>query len=233
MTQRVDRPMNAIFSPCRLRTFVRTTSGSLLILCLGLSNVQAARFGVRVVAPDGEPLSGVAVCVGMPGNYRQFGADFTDADGKAMMDVPNVPLVVTVSKNRFTGARLSEPARGFNLIREIILVDGVSGPHCRAGSSLVQSPRVPELQITGIDVIDEGGSVMLVPNVSGEPSHYRISTQREFYGARWENYDDLIRLAPNLSSRDTLYVQWRKRSGNEAGWIEALSPVVTLVIPSS
>ena len=78
---------------------------ALIAAALGASaGAQAARFGVRVVDAFGEPVAGASVCVGLEGNYRQFGTAFTDADGLAdMLEVPNVPLVVTVSKTRFAG----------------------------------------------------------------------------------------------------------------------------------
>lgn len=111
------------------------------IAAVGLAaslSAEASQFGVRVVDDAGEPVSGASVCVGLPGNYKQFGALFTNANGMAMTDVPNVPLVVTISKTRFSGIRMREPARGFSLIREVRLSDGTPGPRCKAGSTIAE-----------------------------------------------------------------------------------------------
>ena len=75
-----------------------------MAVLLGLSSLgsaHAAKFGVRVVDDLGKPVAGASVCIGLEGNYKQFGAMFTGADGNAIVEVPNVPLVVTVSKTRF------------------------------------------------------------------------------------------------------------------------------------
>jgi len=57
---------------------------------------HAAKFGVRVVDDNGIPVAGASVCIGLQGNYKQFAATFTDTQGQVVVEVPNVPLLVTV-----------------------------------------------------------------------------------------------------------------------------------------
>lgn len=190
---------------------------------------SAAKFGVRVVDDSGLPVSGASVCVGLPGNYRQFGAMFTDADGQAMLDVPNVPLVVTVSKTRFAGIRLSEPARNFNLVKQVTLADGVPGPRCRAGSTLA-SPTI--VTIERIAVTEGVYSTILLPTVSGSPSHYRVSRSDSFEGVRWQPYKQEIALSNDIAYEPQVYLQMRRLVGSKSGSIEALSNVVSVQLPS-
>lgn len=191
---------------------------------------QAVQFGVRVVDTAGEPIAGAAVCIGLPGNYRQFGTRFTDADGSAMVDVPNVPLVVTVSRSRFTGIRIEEPARGFNLIKQVTLTEGVPGPRCRAGSALAdaESPSVPPIVIDHIAIEEGVYTTTLTPTVVGKPSHYRISLTPEFENARWNRFSSTIPLEGDMNDSEQVYLQLRHFAGTSKGWLEARSDVVTV-----
>jgi len=186
---------------------------------------HAAKFGVRVVDANGVPVAGAAVCVGLQGNYKQFGATFTDGQGQVMVDVPNVPLLVTVSKDRFTGLRTLEPARSFNLVKQVKLREGTPGPRCRAGSALAEGqPSVPSLLVSEIAVL---GNV-LQPVVQGKPSHYRVSDNSDFTGAKWKRYSANIALASNIASADKVYLQLRQRQGTAKAYIESHSDVMTV-----
>jgi len=202
---------------------------AIALLSLAANAVHAATFGVRVVDPTGQPIQGASVCVGLASNFVQFGAEFTDSDGLVMLDVPNVPLTVTVSKTRFAGVRLSEPARGFNLIKEVTLIDGLPGPRCRAGSALADAPGIAPMRIKNID-ITRGASLVLRPNVTGNPSHYRISNNPEFTNTTWQPYTDSIRLSRGLSQETSLYFQLRQYAGNANAWLEARSDAITITL---
>jgi hypothetical protein len=192
--------------------------------------VKATQFGVRVVNESGEPVPGASVCIGLPGNYKQFGALFTDIDGKAVVDVPNVPLVVTVSKTRFRGTRISEPARGFNLIKEVTLSEGVPGPHCKAGSSMAANP--PSIVIADVDISSGGESTTLRPTVSGEPSHYRVGASSGFENVGWQRFEEAIALPSALTRQGgEVFLQMRRFEGTSKGWVEARSNVVTVQLP--
>ncbi len=206
-------------------------SAAILSLSALSTAATAAKFGVHVVDENGAPVAGAAVCIGLQGNYKQFGAQFTDISGNVMVDVPNVPLLVTVSKDRFTGVRTSEPARGFNLLKQIRLMEGVPGPRCKAGSSLADSsPNPPTINVSKIDVVDGAFGTTLKPIVSGEPSHYRVSADSTFNGAVWQNYSSQIALVGNLTEAAKIYVQMRKYEGSRTSWIEARSPVMTALL---
>ena len=193
------------------------------------STANAGKFGVRVVNDSGEPVAGASVCVGLPGNYKQFGAMFTNSDGQAITEVPNIPFVVTVSKTRFSGMRISEPARGFNLIKQVTLSE-VPGPRCRAGSTVADA-NPPAIVIGDVN-IDEGVySTTLKPAVSGEPDHYRVSASAEFSDARWQRFDSTISLSSSLADEPSVFLQMRRFEGNSTGWVEARSRVVTVQLP--
>ncbi len=190
---------------------------------------HAAKFGVRVVDDNGVAIAGAAVCIGLQGNYKQFAATFTDAQGTVMVDVPNVPLLVTVSKDRFTGMRTTEPARSFNLIKQVQLIEGVPGPRCRAGSALAEhKPGVPSIVVTDIAIYDGAFSKTLSPTVSGSPNQYRVSASKEFGDAKWQNYANQIALAGALSDSEKVYLQMRKVRGNSKAWLESRSAVLTV-----
>jgi len=217
----------------RVNTFKKLAIGSALAVTalFSATAASAATFGVRVVSPDGQPVAGASVCIGLAGNYSQFGAEFTGADGIVTVDVPNVPLVVTVSKTRFAGLRIEEPARGFNLVKQITLVDGVPGPRCRAGSTMAEGPGIPEITIENID-INQGAALVLKPTVTGEPSHYRIGVEGSLDNAKWKPYTESIRVAGALANESSLEFQLRQYAGNSKGWLESRSSVVTIAIPN-
>lgn len=191
-------------------------------------SANASQFGVRVVDDAGEPVSGASVCVGLPGNYKQFGALFTDAEGMAMTDVPNVPLVVTISKTRFSGVRMSEPARGFKLIREVRLSDGRPGPRCRAGSTIADGAAI---KVDDVHVIEAASTTTLEFSVSGQPSHYRVATSSEFHDAQWLTYQPSVVLPLSLAQEGQIFLQMRRYEGSSEAWLEARSEVVEVLMP--
>jgi ribosomal protein L11 len=208
---------------------LKQISAVTLLAVIGVSSpsLHAATYGVRVVDFDGVPIAGAAVCVGIQGNYKQFGALFTDATGTAQVDVPNVPLIVTVSKNRTAGIRITEPARGFNLIKQVKLIDGIPGPRCRADSSLADAPGIEQIRIADIDIREDAFSMTLRPNVSGDPSHYRVSDKADFTDAKWRRFSTTIPLT-EYSDAEMVFVQMRRLEGTAKSWLESRSDVVTV-----
>jgi len=208
-------------------------AASALALCSLVMPAHAAKFGVRVVDENDQAIVGAAVCIGLQGNSKQFAAAFTDGHGKVMVDVPNVPLLVTVSKDRFTGMRTTEPARSFNLLKQVTLREGTPGPRCRAGSSMAEnSPSVPTIVVTDIAVSENKRSTTLSPTVSGEPNQYRVSSNKDFEGAAWTKYTSQIALTGRLLDNDKVFLQMRKIRGNSKGWLEARSEVLTVRLAS-
>lgn len=200
-------------------------------LALSLSSVasHAGEFGVRIVDELGDPVPGASVCIGLEGNYTQFGTAFTDLDGYIpAVDVPNLPFVVTVSKTRFTGVRMHEPARGFNLVKQMTLATGTPGPRCRADSSLVGMPDAPNILVRQMGVRSEEGRTTLIPTVIGGPSEYRVGTTKDFFGANWQGFNDQIALPSELASQPSVYLQLRRMEGSKNSWLEARSDVITV-----
>jgi len=203
--------------------------GTSLALASVANIVSAGQFGVRVVDPQGMPVSGASVCFGLPGNYRQFGAVFTDADGQAMTEVPNIPFVVTVSKTRFTGMRINEPARGFNLVKEVTLADGIPGPRCKAGSTLADASE-GTIYITNVRVSSDSRATKLVPETSGEPTEYRLSKTPDIAQASWKSFDESIPLTGSQARGEKIFLQLRRFSGTNKAWVEARSRTTTVFL---
>lgn len=209
------------------KVFILPMLGALL----GFASTQAhaVKFGVRVVGADGAPVAGAAVCIGTHGNYKQFAATFTSADGDVMVDVPSVPLVVTVSKNRFSGVRMAEPARRFNLVKTVKLHDGVPGPRCRAGSSLASSDSqqgAPSgLQISNVRVTENAFNVAVTPEILGNANSFRMSRSKSMKNAKWQNFSSNIMVDPNMLGR-TVYLQVRRYKQVKGATLEAHSNVV-------
>ena len=193
-------------------------------------SANAAQFGVRVVDEAGLPVVGASVCFGLPGSYRQFGSDFTDADGQAIVDVPNIPFVVTVSKTRFSGVRLEEPGRGYNLVKQVTLVEGFPGPRCKAGSTMADNDLVT---IKSVDVAEIGSTVTLTPVATGEPTDYRLSLTPDFITGNWIKLNGSIRVPSTLAKNRIVYMQLRRYEAQENSWLEARSTSARVYLPSS
>ena len=201
-------------------------------VCLAslVSTANAAQFGVRVIDETGEPVTGASVCFGLPGSYRQFGAVFTDSDGQAIAEVPNIPIVVTVSKTRFSGIRLNEPGRGFNLIKEITLTEGIPGPRCKAGSTLADY-EPSSVVVDNVEVVVDNQSKILRPEASGEPTEYRVSSTPDIELSRWEDMKEDILLPSAMASESEVYLQLRRYEGTQTNWLEARSRVFKIYLP--
>ena len=223
--------MSLIKSNVRLR---KKSVLSLAITTVGLacallaSTSHAAKFGVKVIDDRGQAVAGAAVCFGLPGSYQQFGVLTTDASGLAMMDVPNVPLVVTITKTRFSSMRVNEPARGFNLIKEMTLSEGTPGPRCKTDNVVADNSMI---KIANVDVMEGAFSTTLTPRVAGEPTQYRVSQTPSFSGAKWQRFESSIALTSNMASEEEIYLQMRRYTGTSQSWIEARSEVVTVKLP--
>ena len=206
-------------------------SGLFLLSLAGVSD--AATFGVRVIDETGQPVSGASVCFGLPGSYKQFGAVFTDTEGQATASVPNVPFIVTVSKTRFSGMRLNEPGRGFNLIKQVTLTSGQPGPRCKAGTTLADADH-SSIKISQVEVVENGSSINISPVSTGEPTHYRISSRTaDVVNTPWQEFNGSFRLSASLANLEEVYLQLRRYEGTQSGWIEAVSRTATVYLPAS
>ena len=195
------------------------------------NTANAVTFGVKVVNETGVPVSGASVCLGLPGNYKQFGALFTDSEGQVTAEVPNIPFVVTISKTRFSGMRINEPGRSFNLIKQVTLTEGMPGPRCKAGSTLAESSE-SSIKIIETDVAANGRTVLITPLATGEPTDYRLSESVESVEfANWQTLDTSLEVPANMADLEIIYLQMRRYASTDNGWLEARSSVVPVLLP--
>lgn len=189
---------------------------------------SAAKYGVKIVNESGQAVEGAAVCVGLAGNQVQFGSTLTDASGLAMLEVPAVPFMLTVSKSRMGSMELKEPARGYNLIKQVTLKQGTAGPKCH----VVGLDRSESLvRISYVEVTDNAYSTTLTPTVIGEPTQYRVSRTDSFKDAQWKRFESSIPLSASLSEQDEVYIQMRRYKSVNKSWIEARSDAVSVKLP--
>jgi len=208
---------------------VTALSAGLLLTSI---SANAAEFGVRVVDEAGMPVVGASVCFGLPGSYSQFGTGFTDEQGQATADVPNIPFMVTVSKTRFSGVRIEEPGRGFNLVKQVTLVEGFPGPRCKAGSSIADANE-SLVRISDVDVAMQGNRTSLLPVATGEPNEYRVSASPDLSFQNWSVLGDSIRLSSTLAANSEVYLQLRRYEGVSNRWIDSQSEVSKVYLPKA
>ncbi|MFT6301015.1 MAG: hypothetical protein ACI9XK_002767 [Granulosicoccus sp.] len=218
-----------------IATLLRKSALPSIFTVLGLmsavvsTSASAAKFGVKIVNESGQAVEGAAVCVGMPGNYTQFGSLLTDESGLAMLDVPLVPFVLTVSKSQLGAIKMNEPARGYNLIKQLTLMQGTFGPKCNV-VGLVKSES--SVRISDVQITDNTFATTLKLQVVGEPTEYRIGRSSSFTGAQWKRFDTSIPLSASLSEENEVYIQMRRYKGLNKSWIEARSDIVTVKLPT-
>jgi len=216
----------------KLLTAALTIGLSFGTLVLATTSAHAARFSVRVVDEIGQPVPGASVCIGLHGNYRQFGTAFTDASGMAgVVDVPNVPFVVTISKTRFAAIRVEQPSTGYDLVREFTLGGGLPGPRCKAGSTVAANP--PMIRIDDVGVVSQRGSTVLRPTVSGNPNHYRIGFDEDMDFAAWRDFEESIDVPANLVDAGEIYLQLRRFEGTPESNLASESEVVLVKLPGA
>ena len=200
-----------------------------LVTAVASTPASAAKFGIKVVDDAGQAIEGVAVCIGMPGDSRKYGSMQTDSNGLAMLEVPEVPLLVTLSKSRMASMELKEPARGFNLIKEIKLTQDMSRAKCNV-EGMDANPS--SIQISNVEVTDDAFATTLRPTVSGQATEYRVSRTDSFEGVQWQRFQTTIPLSSMLSAQSEVYIQMRRYAGNSKSWIEAKSDVVKVQLVS-
>ncbi len=206
-----------------------------VLLCVGIlgglisaSRANAASFGVRVVDEFGKPVSGAAVCIGTRGKTNQFGSYLTSASGDVVVDdLPLVPLSVIVSKKEYQGVQLLQPIRNWNLVTQVTLLMHGAGPVC--DHQIVETaPESRSLTIDSLYADRRGSSYTISSEVSGKPSHYRVSDRKDFQGARWLPYNDQVKYWGK--SNGTLYFQVKRFSGSKSNWLEAKSTIVEVAV---
>ena len=82
-------------------------------------------------------------------------------------------------------------------------------------------------------MIETADATSLQLDVSGDPSHYRVSSQSEFGDASWQAYDSRIVLPLSLARQGQIFLQMRRLEGSSESWLEARSTVVEVLLPLS
>lgn len=203
--------------------------GALLAGLIGASRAEAADFGVRVVDEYGQPLAGAAVCLGTAAQVDQFGTFVTSPDGHVLLnDAPRVPLNIVVSKKDYQGVRFVEPVRTFNMLTEVTLLLDGEGPVCHSPELAQQEEDKRHLSIANLFASKNGSVYTIQSEIDGEPSHYRISTRKDFKDAKWLPYNKRVKFWGQTDG--DLFYQVKRFSGGKKGWLEARSHVANIAV---
>ncbi len=221
-------------------------SGAVAMLAGALlfsATAQSAKLGVRVLdGNSGLPVANASVCLGTAADPTAYGTGVTGFSGVALYDnVPDTPVLITVSKKNFRGIALQAPAGGDNVIRDIIVTEGLSSKKCRALKFVNLRPGITKgpqstdwpLTITALSYFPSGDDGFSFLSYSqGEPTHYRVSTDPKFKGAEWKDYSDVLHYARRQDDKGegTLYFQLRKTTTVSGGQIDALSDVTKQMV---
>ena len=199
------------------------------------SSVMAADVEIRVNDKvQGERLAGAAVCLGTGARIDQFGAYLTGPDGIATFtEVPEAPLVLTISRSSFKGHQSFHSAGRYNRVIEVSLTKGGFGAVCEtaASSSDLATLRVWHLDINNGEPQTPERNVVLNARVEGNPTHYRASERADFSDTTWKvfatnaNYE----LSPKPGNK-TIYYQVRRFRKVNGGSMQSVSSVATATI---
>ena len=210
--------------------YCKVLSKAVLVMALmSVSVAHSANFGVVVLDEYGNPMGDARVCLGLPGNRDQFGMYTTSAEGQVMVkNLPNIPMQITVSKYKYQGVEFIQPRHSYNLMRNVTLLLDGEGPKCGdvAANGTLHNYR---LDVDKLEVSLNKGVLFIESKISGDlPTHYRVSSSKEFTGARWKAYEPEI--AYYGRSSEQLYFQVRRFSGKRGAWLEARSKVATVYL---
>ncbi len=211
------------------------------LLFIATAPVYAANVDVHVTdSIDDGPVASAAVCLGTPANLSQFGARRTDSDGIASFQVAvETPLILTVTKPQFRSIRHSLPGKRTDRTVLVYLLRGGGGPICsapaEASAAETLSPRttilVEHCSINGGQKRTANRQVVLRCHVSGEPTHFRVSEQRDFADAEWQPHQPLVRVQLSAKrGKRTLYYQARRFSSVAGASLQTTSNIATASI---
>ena len=225
-------------SPSNLRYkagFFATIAAGLLFS----SSAFSAKLGVRVLdANSGLPVANASVCLGTASDPAKYATGITSFTGVALYDnVPEKLVLITVSKSNFRGIALQAPMVGDNVIKDVLVTEGLSSKKCRALKFVDFKPGITRgakaddwpLAITALSYFPSGDDGLAFLSYSeGKPTHYRVSTDPAFVGASWKDYSDVLHFSPRQSDegKSKLYFQLKKSVEVSGGSIEALSEVM-------
>lgn len=190
-------------------------------------------------ANSGLPVANASVCIGTGTEPTKYGTAVTSYDGMALYDnVPEKPVLITVSKRNFRGIALQAPINGNNVIKDVLVTEGLSSKKCRAMKLVSLKPGISRgettdewpLEITALSYFPSGDDgLSFLSYAKGKPTHYRVSTNSDFSGAEWKIYSDVLHYAPRGRDRGKpmLYFQLKKSVRIDGGSIDAVSEVLS------
>ena len=202
-------------------------------------NAQAGKLGVRVLdANSGLPVANASVCLGTASDPTKYGTAVTSYSGLALYDeLPQKTMVITVSKKNFRGIALQAPTGGKNVVKDVLVTEGLSSKRCRALKMVDFKPGISRgsqsddwpLAITALSYFPSGDDgLAFLSYAKGKPTHYRVSTNPSFVGAEWKAYSDVLHYSPMQADqgKSALYFQLKKKTNIDGGSIEAVSEVL-------
>ncbi|MEM6988231.1 MAG: hypothetical protein AAF499_17055, partial [Pseudomonadota bacterium] len=191
---------------------------------------QAGDLRVKVVDHiTGLPVEGASVCLGTKHDVDEFGGARTDASGVASLRAPIWAHRLSVSGNGYKNISSEQPGRQYAFQLDLKANPGRSEPDCRVNPTRIDP--APGIQITSVQVLKsdmETGRVEIQTLASGHtPTHVRVASRDDFSGSSWQEIKNgrSVHYVRNLS--DSVYVQARRRVGDDANHIETVSAVVT------
>jgi len=190
-------------------------------------------------ANSGLPVPNASVCLGTANNPTIYGTGVTSFAGLALYDnVPEKPILITVSKSNFRGIALQTFPKDDNVITDVLVTEGLSSKKCRALKMVNLKPGITRgaatdatwpMEITALSYFPSGDDgFSFLAYTKGQPTHYRVSTNPDFKDAEWKSFSDVFHFSPLGRDRgkDELYFQLRKLIEVDGGNIEAVSEVL-------
>ena len=222
-----------------LAACVKATTLALGVL-VASGTANAAKIGVRVLdATTGLPVPHASVCLGTASNPTIYGTGVTSFSGVALYDnVPEKPILITVSKRNFRGIALQKFPKKDNVITDVLVTEGLSSKRCRALKMVDFAPGISAggdaeatwpMAITALSYFPSGDDgFSFLAYVKGKPTHYRVSTDPKFNDAEWKTYSDVFHFSPldSDTGKGEIYFQLRKLIEVDGAEIEALSNVM-------
>ncbi len=196
---------------------------------------------VRVQVTDrqlGNALANASVCLGTPANPVQFGAKFSGENGYVVFEeVPETPLILTVSRPEYTGYQRRQTARRFDITLRVGLVTGGLGPICDLGE-VATSPAltdgavsIPAFHLGAVDSPGGERTVRLNAVVTGNPTHYRVAEHWGFEGVEWIDYkSQLLYKLSEGAGKKRVYFQVRRLKQLDGAHVESLSGIAQATI---
>ena len=128
----------------------RTLAAAFTISALMTGTAHSAKIGVRVLdATSGLPVPNASVCLGTASNPSIYGTGVTSFAGLALYDnVPEKPVLITVSKSNFRGIALQTFPKSDNVITDVLVTEGLSSKRCRALKMVDLKPGITKGIVT-------------------------------------------------------------------------------------